>query len=174
MRALLAISLAFAAFTPFAACTSDAEPPASPAFIQAATAEEAGRYFFLIGGCNDCHTMGWAESKGKLPETEWALGNAVGFKGPWGTSYPANLRLSAAQSTERQWVQMFRQSAGLPPMPWQNYHGTPDADLVAIQRFLHSLGPRGKPAPEPLPPGKEPTSAYIDLTPRTPTGAPGP
>jgi hypothetical protein len=168
MRALLASPLVLAAL---ASCTSDVEaPPATPASIQAATPEEAGRYFFLIGGCNDCHTTGWTESKGKVPETEWALGNPVGFRGPWGTSYPANLRLTATQSTERQWVQMFRQSAGLPPMPWQNYRTTPDADLIAIQRFLRSLGAGGKPAPEPLPPGKDPATPYVDLTPKSPTG----
>ena len=166
MRALFATPLVIGTL---AACTKDAEPPAaSPAFIQAATPEEAGHYFFLTGGCNDCHTVGWAESKGTLPETEWGLGNPVGYRGPWGTTYARNLRLSARRNSERQWVQMYRQSAGLPPMPWQDYCRMPEADLLSIHRFLHSLGPRGKPMPNALPPGKEPATPYIDFTPKMP------
>ncbi len=147
-------------------CTDSERAPA--AFVQAATSEEAGRYLFTIGGCNDCHTVGWAESGGKLPETEWALGNPVGYRGPWGTTYPKNLRLSATEHTEAQWVAMFRQSAGLPPMPWQNYVNMSETDLVAVQRFLKSLGARGVHAPAPLPPGKEPSTPYIDFTPKMP------
>jgi hypothetical protein len=166
MRALFAVPLLLAVFS---ACATEAEPPAvTPASIQAATPEEAGRYFFLIGGCNDCHTPGWAESKGKLPVTEWGLGSSVGYRGPWGTTYPPNLRLSAIEFDERQWVQIFRQGAGLPPMPWQNYRSVPEADLVALRRFLRSLGAGGTQVPEALPPGKEPTEPYIDLTPKTP------
>ncbi|MEJ2396973.1 MAG: cytochrome C, partial [Gammaproteobacteria bacterium] len=29
---------------------------------------ERGRYLVRIGGCNDCHTAGYAESGGKTPE----------------------------------------------------------------------------------------------------------
>ena len=152
-----------------AACNSDtAATPASSAFVLAATHEDAGRYLFLVGGCNDCHTAGWAESNGALPETEWGLGNPVGFRGPWGTTYPENLRLSANDHDERQWVELFRQSQGLPPMPWMNYRAMPEADLLALQRFLRGLGPRGKHMPDPLPPGREPATPYVDLTPKTP------
>jgi hypothetical protein len=148
------------------ACTDAERTPT--AFVQAPASEDAGRYLFTIGGCNDCHTKGWAESGGRLPETEWALGTGVGYRGPWGTTYPENLRLSATESTEVQWVEMFRQRSGLPPMPWQNYRDMSEADLVAVQRFLRSLGARGQRAPAPLPPGKEPATTYIDLTPKEP------
>jgi hypothetical protein len=153
-----------------AGCATDAEPPAAaPISVQGSTPEEIGRYLFLFGGCNDCHTVGWGESEGKLPEAEWALGNAVGYRGPWGTSYPENLRLAAAARTERQWVQLFRQSTGLPPMPWQNYRGMAETDLIAMQRFLRSLGARGVHAPDSVPPGQEPATSYVDLTPRMPS-----
>jgi mono/diheme cytochrome c family protein len=153
----------------FAACVAGGEEPrGAPVSIHGATPEEVGRYFFLIGGCNDCHTPGWAESKGKLPEAEWAMGSAVGFRGPWGVSYPDNLRLVAQALTEQQWVDLFRRGEGPPPMPWQNYHTASTADLAGVYRFLRSLGPHGKPAPGDLPPGKEPTTAYIDLAPRRP------
>jgi hypothetical protein len=117
-----------------------------------------------MGGCNDCHTPGWAESNGKLPDTEWGVGSGVGYRGPWGTTYPMNLRLSAREKTEQAWVQLFREGAGLPPMPWQNYRDAPEQDLLAIQRFLRSLGARGKPAPEAVPPGQAPKTPYIDMT----------
>jgi mono/diheme cytochrome c family protein len=147
-------------------CATDTEPPAqaAPVSVQGPSAEEIGRYLFLFGGCNDCHTPGWSESDGKLPEADWALGNAVGYRGPWGTSYAENLRLAAAARTERQWVQLFRQSAGLPPMPWQNYRTVAEADLVAIHRFLRSLGARGVRAPDTVPPGQEPSTPYVDFT----------
>jgi len=152
-----------------AACAAGVEGPrASTASIQAATPEEAGRYFVLIGGCNDCHTPGWAESNGKLPEAEWAVGSTVGYRGAWGTSYAANLRLAARDMTEQGWVDLFRKGEGLPPMPWQNYRNVPDADLLAIRTFLRSLGPRGVRAPQNLPPGQEPKTPYVDLTPRRP------
>jgi hypothetical protein len=152
-----------------ACCTPGTVPSsASPAFVLAATHENAGRYLFLIGGCNDCHTAGWTASNGKVPEAEWGLGNPVGFRGPWGTSYPPNLRLAASQLTETQWVLLFRHGQGLLPMPWMNYRAMPEADLVALQRFLRSLGARGKPAPDALPPGTEPATPYVDLTPRKP------
>jgi hypothetical protein len=152
-----------------AACaTGGEEAKVTPVSIQAATPEEAGRYFFLIGGCNDCHTPGWAESNGRLPEAEWAVGGSIGYRGPWGVSYPDNLRLAAQALTEQQWVDLFRKGEGSPPMPWQNYRNAPTADLAGIYRFLRSLGPRAKPAPGDLPPGKEPTTTYIDLAPHRP------
>lgn len=151
-------------------CATDAEPPAQPVSTQGPSAEEIGRYLFLLGGCNDCHTPGWSASDGKLPDAEWALGSSVGYRGPWGTSYAENLRLAAASRTERQWVQLFRQGGGLPPMPWQNYRAVAETDLVAIHRFLRSLGARGVHAPDALPPGREPTTPYVDFT----VHAPGP
>jgi hypothetical protein len=153
----------------FAACTSDPEPPSpAKAFVQAASPEEAGRYLFLMGGCNDCHTPGWAESNGKLAVDAWAVGSNIGYRGPWGTTYSANLRLSAAEHDEHEWVQLFREGAGLPPMPWQNYKTASDEDLLAIQRFLRSLGRRGEHERAPLPPGREPSTPYVDLVPKMP------
>ena len=36
----------------------------------------------------------------------------VGFQGPWGTSYPANLRLTVQSMTETQWVRFARDNRG--------------------------------------------------------------
>ncbi len=54
---------------------------------------ERGRYLIQIAGCNDCHTANYAPSGGKVPEKEWLTGDALGWRGPWGTTYPTNLRL---------------------------------------------------------------------------------
>lgn len=55
---------------------------------------DRGRYLITIAGCNDCHTAGYPESGGKVPEFQWLKGSPIGYQGPWGTTYPANLRLS--------------------------------------------------------------------------------
>jgi mono/diheme cytochrome c family protein len=165
--------LAFAVLAVAASCATGSEPPTiAPAFVQAPSPEQAGRYLFLMGGCNDCHTPGWTESGGKLPESDWAVGNKLGFVGPWGISYPLNLRRSVQEMTEQEWVQMFRQGSGAPPMPWANYRNANEADLVAIYRFIKSLGPRGEEIPDPDPPGTEPTTPYIEMTPKQPARTP--
>ena len=65
---------------------------------------DRGRYLIRITGCNDCHTAGYAPTGGKVPEAEWLLGDALGWRGPWGTTYPTNLRLYMQDLTEDQWV----------------------------------------------------------------------
>ncbi len=75
-----------------------------------------GRYLVTIGGCNDCHTAGYPESGGKVPEEEWLTGVPVGFQGPWGTSYPANLRRVVSGMSEAEWVVHARKER-MPPMP---------------------------------------------------------
>lgn len=54
---------------------------------------ERGRYLAKVTGCNDCHTAGYARAGGKVPESQWLMGDSLGWRGPWGTTYPANLRL---------------------------------------------------------------------------------
>ena len=53
-----------------------------------------GRYLIAIAGCNDCHTPNYPQSGGKTPEKDWLTGDALGWRGPWGTTYAPNLRLS--------------------------------------------------------------------------------
>ena len=61
-----------------------------------------GKYIVEIGGCNDCHTPGFAMSGGTVPESEWLTGDALGWQGPWGTTYAPNLRLYMKDMTEAQ------------------------------------------------------------------------
>src|SRR5215203_3520051 len=68
-----------------------AMPPSAGPAVAAASMEQAGEYLTIVGGCNDCHTQGWAETQGKIPPADRLAGFNVGFRGPWGTSYGKNL-----------------------------------------------------------------------------------
>lgn len=139
------------------------DPPADPAALA------RGRYLVLIGGCNDCHTPGYAEAGGKAPEAKWLTGVPVGFAGPWGVSYPANLRLNVQSMGEDQWLARAR-SQLLPPMPWFSLGYMKDDDVRAIYRFIKSLGPAGEPAPAFVPPGGEVKTPVMDFYPHSYAG----
>jgi len=126
---------------------------------------ERGRYLAIAGGCNDCHTPGYAEAAGKVPQSQWLTGTPVGFQGPWGTSYPVNLRLYVRNMTEAQWLARVRQPMR-PPMPWFNLRDMKDADVVAIYRFIRALGPAGVPAPTAAAPGVPVATPYFEFVPK--------
>ena len=124
-----------------------------------------GRYLTVTSGCNDCHTPGYPEADGALPANQWLTGSPVGFQGPWGTTYPANLRLVVQGMSEAQWLARVRQPMR-PPMPWCNLRAMDDGDLIAIYRFIRALGPAGEPAPATAGPGAVVTTPYIDFVPK--------
>jgi mono/diheme cytochrome c family protein len=145
---------------------------ASPAeHVSAESMIDAGRYLVKIGGCNDCHTPGFVETNGAAPkEEDWLSGAPVGFSGPWGVSYPANLRLSFQNMTEEQFLEMARAGQGRPPMPWPSLMAMSDQDLKAIYAYIRSLGPKGEVAPAALSPGVEPDRPHIPFIPQMPKG----
>ena len=143
-------------------------------FVQAMTAEAAGKYLVKLGGCNDCHTPGFNQAGHATPESAWLTGVPVGFTGPWGTSYPSNLRLFTKDFDEETFVSVMRARNSRPPMPWPSLHAMSDRDLRAIYRYIRSLPVRGEKMPEALPPGVEPTTPYIVMVPRLPDAAPAP
>lgn len=145
-----------------------ADPPV-PVHVAAADPLEAGRYLAELGGCHDCHTPGWAQTPGEVPDAALLAGTAVGFRGPWGTSYPGNLRLAATAMTADQWADMMQTRQGLPPMPWSTLNHMSRADLKALHRYLASLGPVGERMPPALPPGETPATPFIVFTPVEPT-----
>lgn len=147
-----------------------ASPDGRP-YVAASSPVEAGRYLVRVGGCNDCHTPGWLQGEA-TPESQWLTGTSIGWQGPWGTTYPPNLRLTARRLTEDQWVEMLHTRTTLPPMPWHNLHAASERDLRAIYRYASTLEPAGESAPAALPPGVEPTTPYLDLVPRGFGGAP--
>ncbi len=130
---------------------------------------ERGRYLVKIGGCNDCHTPGYAERAGVVPERQWLTGSDLGWQGPWGTTYASNLRLVMARMSEAQWLQLARTAQYRPPMPWFNLHAMSERDLRAIYRFVQHLGPAGTPAPAYVPPGGSVHTAVIRF-PEPPAG----
>jgi mono/diheme cytochrome c family protein len=157
MSRLVSIAAAAAALSAGMAVAAD---PAADAKLLA-----RGKYIVQIGGCNDCHTAHYPEAGGKVPESEWLAGSPVGFQGPWGTTYPANLRLSMQDLTEAQWMAQAR-AARRPPMPWFNLRDMSDDDLRAFYHYVRSLGPKGEPAPAYVPPGQTPATPYIVFEPQ--------
>ena len=128
---------------------------------KAASAHEHGRYLVTIAGCNDCHTPGYAMSGGKVDEKQWLTGDSLGWRGPWGTTYPVNLRLYMQALTEKQWVDKARHLTARPPMPFWALNQMTDSDLRALYRYVRALGPAGSPAPAYVPPNQEPRPPFV-------------
>ncbi|MDF2180348.1 c-type cytochrome [Aliiglaciecola sp. CAU 1673] len=152
------ISYAFGAFMLLCGSTVNADTPMTDA--------QRGKYLLQVGGCNDCHTMGYAQNNGRLPEEQWLTGSNVGFMGPWGTTYPGNLRKRAAQLSAKQWQELMR-SPMRPPMPTPSLAAMSDADIQSIYHYLRTLGDAGDAAPAALPPGVTPNTAYFDFVPKS-------
>jgi len=150
---------------------SSTMPMSGSPMVHAASDSAAGQYLTVVGGCNDCHTVGWAESNGRTVPSQQLTGNPVGYRGPWGTTYAANLRTVAQRATEDRWVQILKTAdggRGRPPMPWMNTMQMNEQDLRALYRYIHSLGAAGSPTPRAVAPGVAPTTPYINFVPVQP------
>ena len=138
---------------PWLADSADAE--------SGAQALERGRYMVLTGHCNNCHTAGYTKREGNVPEKEWLLGSGpLGYRGPWGTTYSSNLRLTVQNFTEDEWVRYAKALKSRPPMPWWSLQDTTEQDLRAMYRFIKHLGPAGQPAKPYVPADQEPERPY--------------
>ena len=124
---------------------------------------ERGRYVVTIGGCHDCHTPGYAQNGGKADERVLLVGDTVGWHGPWGTTYPVNLRTYMQKLTEKEWIETARHLRARPPMPFWALNRMAKGDLRAVYRYVRSLGPAGEPAPAFVPPGAAPKPPYIEF-----------
>lgn len=147
-------------------CLSLALPPAAHAGDTAVTDTAVvarGRYLVVIGGCNDCHTDGYADTQGQTPETQWLTGGHVGWHGPWGTTYPPNLRLRLQDFDEAGWLAYTANLHTRPIMPDFTIRAMLEADRRAIYHYIRSLGPAGTPAPAFLPPDTAPPPPYFEL-----------
>lgn len=152
-------------------------PPAATAVAGHATPDAGlvahGEYLVRIAGCNDCHTAGYAASGGEVPQDQWLTGSGLGYHGPWGTTYPSNLRLTIDGLTEQEWLDYTAQLRTRPIMPDFILRGMREADRRAIWHFVRSLGPAGEAAPPALPPGQTPPPPYFQLVlPAMPDGPP--
>ena len=122
-----------------------------------------GKYVVSIAGCNDCHTPNFPMKGGEVPESEWLTGDALGWRGPWGTTYASNLRIYMQGMSEEQWIKTAKTLKARPPMPWFNVRRMSTTDLRAIYRYVRHLGPAGKPAPAYVPPDKAPQQPYVQF-----------
>ena len=151
------LMIAIAVFAAAAAQYAFAQAPKTAE----STSLDRGRYLVKIAGCNDCHTPGYSQTGGKVPEKQWLTGDQLGWRGPWGTTYAKNLRLAMQNLSENQWVKTAKTAQFRPPMPWFNLHAMTEQDLRAIYRFIRYLGPVGEPSPAFVPPGQQPKGPYV-------------
>ncbi|MFC3550170.1 c-type cytochrome [Lysobacter cavernae] len=138
--------------------STSASTSSSPADLVA-----RGEYLIRIAGCNDCHTAGYAEAQGKTDKSQWLTGSPLGYKGPWGTTYAANLRQTLAAMDEAQWLDYSAKLRTRPIMPDFAVRAMSVEDRRALYHFIKSLGPGGGPAPGYLPPGQPPPAPYFEL-----------
>jgi len=168
----LALALSLAACSPPAGSAKPATDTIP--HVAADSPIEAGRYLVLVGGCNDCHTAGYAQNGGKTPEPQQLTGNPVGYRGPWGTSYAGNLRSLAQNITADAWVELLHTRPLSPPMPIQNISRMDEADLRALYAYIRYLGGEWTERPKHVPPGQTPTTPYEDMSVVTPPGTSAP
>ena len=159
MRTFRNLILAGTALAAMAASAQSALAGAGKA--SASQSIERGRYLVKISGCNDCHTAGYAQAGGRIPEKQWLTGDHLGWRGPWGTTYPSNLRLYMSRISEDQWVKTAHSAQYRPPMPWFALHDMTAQDLRAIYRFVRHLGAAGEPAPAYLLPDETPKGPVV-------------
>jgi mono/diheme cytochrome c family protein len=154
MRSVMALAAACAVLVLLVSLAVPAQPPAKEAV-------DRGRYIAVIGGCNDCHTPGYAEKDGNIPEAQWLVGSPLGFRGPWGTTYPANLRLLVKDMDAEGWMQFTANLHTQPPMPWYDVRAMNAEDRGALFDFIRSLGPAGGEAPASVPPDQTPKGPVV-------------
>ena len=178
MRTILATAGLALALASTAAC-GKAEATTSP------TREERGKYIVMTSGCHDCHTPWKMTEKGPEPDMsrmlsghpegvvmaeptlhpgQWAgCATNTAFKGPWGTSFTANLTPDVNTGlgiwTEDMFMRAIRDGRHmgqsrpiLPPMPWPVYRNLTDEDLKSVYAYLRSIPAIHNRVPDPLPP----------------------
>jgi len=168
LRRFLAIALLAAAPASCGMAAGDPPGVVVAGSVPVSQAEvERGRYLVRVGGCNDCHTAGYVADYGGVPEQEWLLGDDTAFVGRWGTAFATNLRLTMLGYNDQQWLAHARTLEARAPMPAERLRAMTDADLLAVLHSDQGLGPKGEPAPQPLPPGDPWKGATVLYTPVT-------
>jgi cytochrome c553 len=128
---------------------------------------DRGKLVSIIGGCNDCHTQDYNESGGKIDPAKALVGTAIGWRGPWGTTYPRNLRITVQDKTEDQFVEYAKKLKTRPPMPYYNVNAMDESDIRSLYQYIKSLGAPGAQVPEFVPPDQEPKTPYRPIEPPT-------
>ena len=141
-----------------------------------------GRYLAQIMSCGNCHTPGTFHG---APDAERAYsGSEMGWRGPWGVRYAANLTpdldtgigyWTAAElaRTLRTGIRPDGSAIGA-PMPVQNFaQMTPD-DAEALAAFFMSLKPITHQVPTAVKPGSEVKGPVLNFPPPSAWDAPRP
>lgn len=154
--------------------------PAAEKGDKAATAVERGKYLTTIMACNNCHTPGTFYG---APDLERFLaGSELGWVGPWGVVYAANLT-SDPETGLGKWkpeqIAMAIRSGNrpdgrqlAPAMPWLNYSVLTDADALAIAAYLRTVKPVQHAVPKPVPPGESAKGPALAFPPPSAWDAP--
>jgi mono/diheme cytochrome c family protein len=187
--ALVALGTALGV-TSLTSCSSN--PPggeggkAAPAAMTGDEKIARGRYLVHAIGCGDCHTPG--TFYGAPDSTRAYGGSELGWTGPWGTSYAANITPDStgiASWSEDDIVNAIMKgvkpdgSPVMPPMPWPDLAQLTPEDGHAIAAYLKTVAPVRHQVPALVPPGKAapgsivipPPSAW-DAPKGPPAGAP--
>jgi len=158
------LTVLFAVVAAASGAAQGAEPAPNTAKAITNTALiERGRYLVQIAGCNDCHTPGYVQSGGKVDEKLWLTGDSLGWRGPWGTTYAANLRLSLQPMREEGWIQYARSAKMRPPMPWFALRDMREDDLRALYRYIKALPVTGDRVPAYVKPGETPKGPNVQF-----------
>lgn len=146
-----------------------------------------GKYLAQIMSCGDCHTPG--TFYGAPDEARAYSGSEMGWKGPWGVKYAANLTpdldtgigyWTAAElaQTLRTGVRPDGSTLG-PPMPMENIKQLSAGDAKALAAFFMSLKPVSHMVPKALNPGVEAKGPVLEFpapsawdAPKVPAAAP--
>lgn len=158
---------------------------ASAALVNAAApaadkAVERGKYLVMSIGCNDCHTPG--TFYGAPDFSRFLSGSEMGWAGPWGVVYAANLtpdpETGLGKWSKEEIAKAIR-SGNRPDgrqlavaMPWMNFSHLTDGDAMAIAAYLKSLPPVKHAVPKPLAPGAEVTGPVLSFPPPSAWDAP--
>ena len=154
-----------------ASCNTPAPKQTDEAKPATMTPLQRGEYIATVGGCNDCHTPGTLYG---APDFKRQLaGSELGWRGPWGVSYPSNLTpdletgLGAWTNVEieralRSGVKKDG-SPILPPMPWPNTARLTPDDMSSLIAYLKSLPPVVHKVPANLPPNGMAHGSVIEL-----------
>lgn len=141
---------------------------------------ERGKYLTTILGCNDCHTPG--TFYGAPDMKRFLSGTEMGWEGPWGVVYAANLtpdeETGLGEWNEADVVRAIRTGNRpdgrqlAPIMPWMNFAAMTDEDAMAVARYLRSLPAVKHRVPAPVAPGAEVTGPVLRFPPPSAWDAP--
>jgi len=153
------VSMAVAAVSSAGLYVASCAPPQQQAEMTQEQKVARGKTLVWASACIDCHVPGGLY--GAPDTTRMMAGSELGWRGPWGVTYPRNLtphETGLAGWTEDEIVRAFRQgvrkdgSPVLPPMPWPAYSRMTDEDAYAIAAYLMSLPPVDHKTPDRLGP----------------------